>query len=337
MFSRILSHLVALPLFATLLLVCPAAIAQGLSLDALMEEDPLQQNPSPPAPESASQPGDALGFDDIYAGREQARQQRTVDALRDFDRRLASRCACSNSGCVNFEDRRISQPTVVEAGKKAASQLNGQILDTCGKWRSGRNLAATDAASLAQQLQFARDVEGVLDQLDNSANTVRQNLISKDNEISRAVAQQQQSKSSFDWGKAMALGVGALAGGLDQLSSDAQAQILSAIVADSYGGADGISNLQSTVNSLSIPSAGALSGVAAGGASGGSGGGFVVDEQFQFSCPHGGNHSVPIKAKSTACAQAMRHYAKTAGCNLIDDMQSAQDNYYATCASEMYE
>lgn len=340
------------PCFALLLLTAALSLpafdtqAQGLSLDALMEDEtptttnkPQVQQP-PETRSSGASP--SLGFDDIYAGREQTRQQRAIDELRGFDRRLANRCGCVTQGCYNFADRQISQASVIEAGEKAAAQMNGQLRDACGKWQAGRNLSAHGSTAVASQLRFANDVTKVLDQLDASATDIRRNLISKDKEISRAIAQQQQSQSNFDWGKAMALGVGALAGGLDQLSSEAQAKILSSIVADSYGGAEGMSNLQATVNSLSVPSSGNLAG-SAGGAlgggsgGGGSGGGFVIDEQFQFSCPHGGNHSVPIKAKSTACGQAMRRYAKVAGCNLIDDMQSAQDNYYSACASEMYE
>jgi len=65
---------------------------------------------------------------------------------------------------------------------------------------------------------------------------------------------------------------------------------------------------------------------------------FVVDEQYEVRCSgSGSSHVVPIKAKSTACASAMREFAEASSCNQIENLQAAQANYYRACASEMYE
>lgn len=63
--------------------------------------------------------------------------------------------------------------------------------------------------------------------------------------------------------------------------------------------------------------------------------GFVVDKPFSFTCRMTGTKTVQIKAKSTKCADAMRAYARAAGCNEIDDLQATQDAYYRDCKSEM--
>lgn len=61
----------------------------------------------------------------------------------------------------------------------------------------------------------------------------------------------------------------------------------------------------------------------------------ATSETYSFTCPSGRTHSVPITASSAACRSAMQRYAKAAGCNMGDDLESAQNNYYSACASEM--
>jgi hypothetical protein len=60
---------------------------------------------------------------------------------------------------------------------------------------------------------------------------------------------------------------------------------------------------------------------------------------YTFSCPMGsGPHTIPIPATaSPQCQTAMRTFAYTASCNLIDEMMQAQDAYYSTCASEIFQ
>lgn len=59
---------------------------------------------------------------------------------------------------------------------------------------------------------------------------------------------------------------------------------------------------------------------------------------YSFSCPMGsGPHNIPIPASSNPqCISAMRTFAFTATCNLIDEMPSAQDAYYSQCAAEIF-
>ena len=61
-----------------------------------------------------------------------------------------------------------------------------------------------------------------------------------------------------------------------------------------------------------------------------------TSEKYSFTCPATGRtHSVPISAASNACRNAMRRYAKAVSCNMIDDLEGAQNAYYSACASEM--
>ena len=59
---------------------------------------------------------------------------------------------------------------------------------------------------------------------------------------------------SFNWGKALALGVGSVAGGGLKLDSAAQGSVLSGIVLDSMGDTEGVSNFEQAVKNAIPPS-----------------------------------------------------------------------------------
>jgi hypothetical protein len=342
---RSLSTVLFSRLFISVIIIT-ANSSLGLTIDELM--NPVEEPNTTPSTNSSStfeaqlnsktavtNPAAAsTSLDDIYSGRKITRLNKSKEQLSTLSNTLSKRCACTSGQCYDVSSRDISQQAVVNAAKKANQQLNSQKKQACQKWDEGKSLAESNAAVVQQKLHFAQNVEQVLDKLDQSSNEVRKNLKEKDKEIREAIAQQ-KSQSGFDWGKAIAMSVGAVAGGVGNLNSDAQAQILGGIVADSFSGDNSMGNLQSTVSSLNAPQAGGAGGIG-GGNNSSAGDTFVIDEQFAFTCPHGGNHSVPIKAKSMACGQAMRRYAKSAGCNLVDDIVPAQENYYKACASEMY-
>ena len=131
----------------------------------------------------------------------------------------------------------------------------------------------------------------------------------------------------------------------------------------SFGGAGGIGGVNADLARMSSPgpSSGGLGGMIQGiGGNSGSSSGldsggnlgssssspnpdgndeFVVDEIFTFTCPIPGAqpNSVPIKAKSQACGDAMKHFGEVYGCNLVDSFESARRQYESACASEMYQ
>lgn len=59
---------------------------------------------------------------------------------------------------------------------------------------------------------------------------------------------------------------------------------------------------------------------------------------YNFSCPMGsGPHTVQIPASSLPnCPTAMRTLAVASTCNLIDEMEAAQNAYFSQCAAEIY-
>lgn len=59
--------------------------------------------------------------------------------------------------------------------------------------------------------------------------------------------QQSQQQSGYQWGKLAALAAGAAIGGLDQLDSQTQADVVMGMVKDSMGGQQGISGMQGAV------------------------------------------------------------------------------------------
>ncbi len=89
--------------------------------------------------------------------------------------------------------------------------------------------------------------------------------------------------------------------------------------------------------------------VAANARAGGSGGGLAsggnaaarpvaTTQNYSFTCPMtpGKTKSIPISAASSQCRSAMQTYARVSSCNMIDEMEAAQQAYYSQCASEIY-
>lgn len=73
--------------------------------------------------------------------------------------------------------------------------------------------------------------------------------------------------------------------------------------------------------------------------SGDSGGGTVFafgGGDYTFSCPSGSGGTVPIpNTSSSACVNVYQNYARVFGCNLIDDFESAQNDYNACVAQDV--
>jgi len=56
-----------------------------------------------------------------------------------------------------------------------------------------------------------------------------------------------------------------------------------------------------------------------------------TSETFSFSCPAGGSYSIPIVYRNPSCGAAMKNFAKTYSCNLIDDFRSAGQRCQKEC------
>lgn len=63
-------------------------------------------------------------------------------------------------------------------------------------------------------------------------------------------AEAAKRKTGFNWGKAIAMGAGAILGGAMEMDEEAQGQILAGIIRDSGPGVQGMSGLQSAVNGV---------------------------------------------------------------------------------------
>jgi hypothetical protein len=56
-------------------------------------------------------------------------------------------------------------------------------------------------------------------------------------------------------------------------------------------------------------------------------------ENFSFSCPMGGNYTIPITYKNPSCGSAMKAFAKTYSCNLIDDFAKVGRQCLQACGN----
>lgn len=58
---------------------------------------------------------------------------------------------------------------------------------------------------------------------------------------------------------------------------------------------------------------------------------------YDFTCPSGTSASIPRPPSSSIqCTAAFERYAKVMSCNLIDDMASAEQQYYSACADDIF-
>ncbi len=140
----------------------------------------------------------------------------------------------------------------------------------------------------------------------------------------------EQNGSGFNLGQLIA--AGAVVAGAGHLASngatDQAGQVLGAGLADILG--DGSSshlqNLntgQSSSQSSSRPTSSSSAQVAATDHSG--------------VCPGtNSRYTIKITGQSPQCRQAQKTYGHAASCNLIDELQAAEKNYYSICAGEIY-
>ncbi|MCV2403553.1 hypothetical protein OFY17_11785 [Marinomonas sp. C2222] len=331
------------------------ANAAGLSLDELMgttspenskvqESSPaLAPSPQPTKAGSSIKQNKGLSLDGIFEARDSLLLTQNKARLASDEKRLSKRCSCVSSNCYNNfnNSSRLNQANVKEAAKDASRQLTQQVSQVCQAWANNRSQDYPDSAAVERQFEVTKKVNTTLNKIDETANTLFDELASSDKQIRNQIAAQKSKASSFDWGKAIAMGMGAVAGGIGKLDIESQTKILQSIVKDSFDSGGGMSNLQSTVGNLNADLAAinktTASNSTSGSSSRNSNKSFVINEQYQYSCPHGGTHTAPIQSYSMACGNAMKRYAKVAGCNLIDEMEVAQQSYYSACSSEMYQ
>lgn len=58
---------------------------------------------------------------------------------------------------------------------------------------------------------------------------------------------------------------------------------------------------------------------------------------YMFTCPMTGTKTIDLPlTQLPGCGPAMERFARSASCNLVDDMQAAQDAYYSLCAAEIF-
>ncbi|QUX92299.1 hypothetical protein CYL31_13210 [Marinomonas sp. A3A] len=305
----------------------------SISIGAMMDKTPTKQG--------------ELSLENIYQGRSQHQLMTAKQELVSLNNQLRSDCSCSlssSNACYDFNARSLglTQKNVISAANEANQILTNQSKTICQSWNNAKNFASDDPQAMQQQVVVIKRYKSLLNEVEKASQETAQKLTKQNRQIEAAIAQQEED-SGFDWGKAMAMGVGALAGGLGELDINSQTEIISSIIQDSYSNDSSMNNLQATVNGLNsqMKQASASQNSLSSGQTNGSGQtqSFSIDFVYRDSCPSPSSTKInaPIKTNSQACANAMKHYAKAASCNLIDDLEAAQSAYYSACASEIYQ
>ncbi|MCB1704166.1 MAG: hypothetical protein KDI17_04840 [Halioglobus sp.] len=297
--------------------------ATALSLDTMLATDPHRQ------PMSAD-----VSLDNVLAGREQLALQKSLDSIRNFNSRLAGDCDCSvqDSGCYQLPDRSLLD---------TANAIEQERYHACGLWQQVALLTPTTTDGAAQMISQLTDIENTVAALDNE---MERTVDAWEEQRRRLVAQQQRearerSESAYLAGMASIL-VQATAVANGSLSVEQAAQNAVNVSNDVESGRSWGSAMATNIVS-SVPDRAGPNSARAGSTAGAAGGSaqtrdFVVDETYRYTCASGTTGAAPIKSYSTACANAMKRYARVAGCNLYEEQEAAQNAYYSACASEMY-
>lgn len=358
-----MKSLIRLSIMMLPVLLCSRAFS--LSLDNLLEEPKKSPVPSSSpqdnvtAPSSSKSPakklslesmmGDkqdadsaSLSLDNIYQGRELHRLKESKGQLARLNRQLSHDCSCSlrSNACYDLTANALglTQQNVISAAQQADTILTKQSKTICQSWNNSKEFTSNDPAAINKQLEVTKRYADLLGEVNKASQSMANKLRNQNRQIEEQIAQQQDS-SGFDWGKAMAMGVGAIAGGLGHLDMESQSKIITGIIQDGYSGDSSMSNLQATVNNLNAQMKQASSNTDSTSNSASSGKKtFKYDYIYTDSCPAPSKTKIhsPIKANSQACVNAMKRYAKAATCNLIDELDSAQEAYSSACASEIY-
>ncbi|CAA0095953.1 Uncharacterised protein [Halioglobus japonicus] len=302
----------------------PHPPTSGLSLDSVMDTTQHKQSTSPD-----------VSLDNIFEGREQLALEKSLKRIQDYNNRLSSNCGCSveNSGCYQLP---------AESLLDTANELEQARYDSCSQWQQITLFAPTTSDQAKQVISQLTKIQNTIARLDDE---MEEAISDWEAERRRMIAQQQQeahdrSESAYLAGMASIL-VQATAVTNGSLSVEQAAQNAVNVSNDVQNGRSwGSAMTRNIMSSIPNPtgSNSAYSGSTSGSANGSTGSrNFVVNETYHYTCESGTSGSAPIKSYSTACANAMKRYARAAGCNLYEEQEAAQNAYYSACASEMYE
>lgn len=312
------------------------AAARGASLSELMAATATTQAPAAAPRPGAPRPGGTdrgVGLGDVFAARDSKDLADLSASIARMNADLFANCQCSLSdrGCYS---------EVLPAARGGVAEVAATRRSLCADWRRNFGGRQFDSLTAARQARAAVDsLSGQLDQLDQRAGMLIEQAQREEQQRiadQRAQAEQARQSSGFQWGKFAALGIGAVAGGITSLDASSQVDIMTAIVADSMAGNDGVDNLSRVTEEATAARQAQASSTSAA-ADGGGSGPPAIDEDFTFECPATKkSHTVPIQADTQACADAMKAYARAGSCNLVDEMQAAGQAYQRACASEIY-
>ncbi|MDD2701351.1 MAG: hypothetical protein PHH36_08950 [Sideroxydans sp.] len=162
--------------------------------------------------------------------------------------------------------------------------------------------------------------------LDRNADTARKELEAK--QYAERVTG--NGDDAFQWGKLVALAMGAAAGGMGHLDSATQVQLAGGMVADSMPGQQGISNTQSALNQR-LEALKAEPGAASDGAVTSPQKAALRHYHLAYTCPSGAKLDTDVPYRTDACLQVKIEFAKVMACNEAGSFQRVQQNCQRVC------
>nr|WP_320134759.1 hypothetical protein [uncultured Amphritea sp.] len=189
----------------------------------------------------------------VMEGREQLKIRQKQADLAAISARIKNICSCQDnrSGCFKLSPRQLNltQPSTIQKAAEINEARTYGLESSCIVWQKQTRQTPSSLPLLDKQIALITNIESDLLAGIKAAKQKGAQLSREDRAIQTEIAARKES-SGFSLGKALALGTGALAGGLAKLDTESQAKIITAIVQDSMTDDANISSLQSTTRNI---------------------------------------------------------------------------------------
>jgi hypothetical protein len=189
-----------------------------------------------------------LTLDGIHSARSDINVDNAVDALELQVTEIMSECQCVDRGtCFRGPSFRLAE--INNSLRGIERDFAKQKTQLCKSWLGVSGHLPRDIDYLGTTSSRAGQSLAYLGGLDSSFEKVTDKHRAESNRIAKARAAAENSGGGFQFGKLAALGLGAAIGGIGNLDSATQLELISGMVADSMEGVEGVNNFKGSASS----------------------------------------------------------------------------------------
>jgi hypothetical protein len=187
-------------------------------------------------------------LDDIFSSRNEIKVDNSIVQLKQKIGSIYDKCNClrSKKGCFNGPSFNIND--LNNSLRKVESKFNRQFDKVCHNWVNVLDNLPREINYINATAENADNSLVYFAKMNKNFNNAVNKHQSEQNRIDKAKRDAENDSGGFQLDKFIALGVGAAIGGIGNLDSATQLDLLSGMFADSIEGVEGTSNFQGNAN-----------------------------------------------------------------------------------------